>query len=68
MSNKPLVFISHITEEKDLALLIKDKIIDEFLLGSVEVFISSDSRVNTGGQSWLKNIEYSLLSIFQKIF
>jgi hypothetical protein len=60
MHDKPLVFISHIAEESEMAILIKDKIIEENLLGSVEVFVSSDKRVNTGGQSWLKNIENAL--------
>ncbi len=60
MNRKPLVFISHISEEKDLAILIKDELIESNLLGSVDVFVSSDTRVNTGGQSWLKNIEDAL--------
>ena len=60
MTTKPLVFISHITEEQDLAVLIKDEILEANLLGCVDVFVSSDSRVNSGGQSWLKNIEDAL--------
>lgn len=60
MPEKPLVFISHITEEKDLASIIKDDVIETHLLGAVDVFVSSDSRVNSGGQSWLKNIEGAL--------
>jgi hypothetical protein len=60
MSDKPLVFISHITEESEMAILLKDEIIENNLLGSVDIFVSSDRRVNTGGQSWLKNIENAL--------
>lgn len=60
MTTKPLVFISHITEEQELAAVIKDEIIETNLLGCVDVFVSSDSRVNSGGQSWLKNIEDAL--------
>ncbi|MGB0067667.1 MAG: toll/interleukin-1 receptor domain-containing protein [Isosphaeraceae bacterium] len=59
---KPKVFVSHIHDEAALAGLIKDDLIDPHLLGSVEVFVSSDQTTNPGGTSWLHNIEDNLLT------
>lgn len=56
---KPIVFISHITEEKDLAYKVKD-LIEESFLGMMEVFVSSDSESIGAGAKWLDNITYSL--------
>jgi hypothetical protein len=38
---KPLVFISHITEEKDIAGALK-VLVESAFLGMIEVFVSSD--------------------------
>lgn len=59
--NKPKVFISHVHAEAELAQLLNNDLIDAHLLRSVEVFVSSDSTVNPGGTSWLKNIEDALI-------
>ncbi|MCK9183678.1 MAG: toll/interleukin-1 receptor domain-containing protein [Fibrobacteraceae bacterium] len=56
---KKIVFISHITEEKDLALFVKD-FIGKAFLGLIEVFVSSDEHSITLGQKWLNNITDSL--------
>lgn len=61
-SAKPKVFLSHIHDESELAKLIKDDLIDSHLLGSVDLFVSSDPTTNPGGTSWLNNIEDNLLT------
>ena len=59
MSNKKIVFISHITEEKELALELKELIENSFL-GLLDVFVSSDENSIQMGQKWLNNITDSL--------
>ncbi len=56
---KNLVFISHIYEEKDIALLVK-VFIEEAFLGLIDVFISSDKDSISLGQKWLNSITDSL--------
>ncbi|WP_202617733.1 hypothetical protein, partial [Escherichia coli] len=60
MSEK-LIFLSHITEEKELAKIIKDAIEDEFS-GFVEVFVSSDGNTIKAGQNFLNVIENGLVN------
>ena len=48
---KPIVFISHITEEKEVALALK-KLVESAFIGMMEVFVSSDPRSITLGQEW----------------
>lgn len=55
MKEKPLLFISHITEEKELALSFKNLVETNFL-GMLEVFVSSDENSISMGQKWLNNI------------
>ncbi len=57
--NKPIVFISHITEEKELAIELK-RLIEESFLGMLEVFVSSDEESITSGSRWLDNITEAL--------
>lgn len=61
MKNKPVIFLSHIHEEKELALSLKS-LIEESFIGMVDVFVSSDESSNGTGQRWLTNIEESLES------
>ncbi len=56
---KQLIFISHITEEKELALALK-KLIEDKFLGIVDVFVSSDENSIQLGQEWLDNITNGL--------
>lgn len=56
---KPIVFISHITEEKELAINLKE-LIEERFLGMIEVFVSSDENSISVGSKWLDNISDSL--------
>ena len=59
--DKKIVFISHITEEKELAVRTKELIENSFL-GMIEVFVSSDEHSIALGQKWLDNITQSLKS------
>lgn len=66
MSEK-LIFLSHITEEKELAKVIKDAIEDEFA-GFVSVFVSSDGETIKAGQNFLKVIEDGLVNCIAAIY
>jgi len=57
--SKPTIFISHITEEKDIAYIFKKEIEEKFL-GMVNVFVSSDSSSIALGTNWLDNITTGL--------
>jgi hypothetical protein len=56
---KPTVFISHITEERQLALLLKDRLEADFL-GAIDAFVSSDSDSIKGGSNWLSEVDKAL--------
>ena len=56
---KPVVFISHITEEAKLAALIKDHIQKAFI-GMIDVFVSSDGSSIEPGTKWLAGISTNL--------
>jgi hypothetical protein len=56
MSN---IFISHIAEEKALALIIK-KWVETSFLGQYDVFVSSDIRDLPAGKKWLSEIDKAL--------
>jgi len=56
---KPVVFISHITEEAALAALIKNHIQKAFL-GMIDVFVSSDGSSIEPGTRWLQGISTNL--------
>lgn len=66
MSEK-MIFLSHITEEKALAKIIKDAIEDEFA-GFVSVFVSSDGETIKAGQNFLKVIEDGLVNCIAAIY
>ncbi len=57
--SKSLVFISHITQEKEVAVKLKELINSSFL-GLIEVFISSDEESITMGKRWLDGITEAL--------
>jgi hypothetical protein len=59
--DKKIIFISHITEEKELAIKTKE-LIENAFLGMIEVFVSSDEHSISLGQKWLDNITESLKS------
>jgi len=66
MSNNQ-IFISHIHEEKDLAILIKQAIEEEFS-GFVDVFVSSDGTSIPAGSNFLKRIEDGLVNCIGALF
>ena len=59
MPDKPLIFISHIAEEAELAQLFKAAIEKSFL-NLVDVFVSSDSSSIGAGSNWLDRITHGL--------
>ena len=56
---KPVIFISHIIEEKDLAVALKELVESNFL-GLLDVFVSSDESSISAGSKWLENITGAL--------
>ena len=56
---KKIVFISHIHEEKDLAIAFKE-LVEASFLNMIEVFVSSDGQSISMGDKWLDNISYAL--------
>lgn len=56
-----VVFLSHIHEEKPLAVMVKAALEDEFS-GFVDVFVSSDGTSIPAGANFLKRIEDGLLA------
>ena len=62
--DKPKVFISHITEERQLAELIKTQVQKDFL-GLLDVFVSSDSISIAVGSKWLNEIRTEALQAAQ---
>lgn len=61
------LFLSHIHEEKDLAVLIKNAIEEEFS-GFVEVFVSSDGTSIPAGSNFLKRIEDGLVDCIGALY
>lgn len=58
---KPIVFISHITEEKEVALALK-KVVETAFIGMMDVFVSSDPKSIHLGQEWLQKIKFALMN------
>ncbi|MGD9825432.1 toll/interleukin-1 receptor domain-containing protein [Desulfobacter sp.] len=59
MTDKKIVFLSHISEERELAVHFKSLIEDSFL-DLIDVFVSSDDRSIGLGQKWLDDITHAL--------
>jgi hypothetical protein len=62
-----LIFLSHIHEEKTLALLVKQALEAEFS-GFVDVFVSSDGASIPAGANFLKKIENGLINCIGAIY
>lgn len=62
-----LVFLSHIHEEKMLAVLVKQALEAEFS-GFVEVFVSSDGTSIPAGANFLKKVEDGLINCIGAIY
>lgn len=56
---KPIIFVSHTAKEKELAVLLKQEIIKDFL-GAVDLFVSSDGKSIQAGNDWLQQVKESL--------
>ena len=52
-------FISHISEEAEVASRLKE-VLDQDFLGNLNVFVSSDSESIAAGEDWLKSIDEAL--------
>lgn len=57
--SKSIVFISHISEEKQIAIDFK-KLVEDNFLGLIDVFVSSDENSISPGQKWLDDITNAL--------
>jgi hypothetical protein len=57
--DRSLVFISHITEEREIAIAFKD-LVEASFLGLIDVFVSSDEDSITMGERWLDSITDAL--------
>ncbi len=56
---KALVFISHITEEKEIAVALK-ALVEATFLNMIDVFVSSDPTSIKMGRKWLDEITHAL--------
>jgi hypothetical protein len=59
VTSKKLVFISHITEESELAKILSEEIKSSFL-GLLDTFVSSDGESLPAGGRWLDSIDAAL--------
>ncbi|KII75246.1 toll/interleukin-1 receptor domain-containing protein [Vibrio renipiscarius] len=57
--NKKLVFISHITEESELAVILSEEIKKSYL-GMLDTFVSSDGQSLPAGGRWIDQIDTAL--------
>lgn len=63
---KPVVFISHITEEKDIAIALKN-LLETSFLNAVEFFVSSDDKSIPMGADWLQTVKDNLTNCISEI-
>jgi hypothetical protein len=56
---KPSIFISHISEEAELALILKENLLADFN-HQVDIFVSSDLEQIAAGDDWLTSIRDAL--------
>lgn len=57
--DKPTIFFSHSSKDKDLILPIKNKLID-ITSGTMDIFMSSDGQSIPFGRNWVSKIEEGL--------
>jgi uncharacterized protein YegL len=58
--SKPILFISHIHEDAQIAKCVK-KFLDESFLGIFDIFVSSDGASIRAGENWSSSTEHALL-------
>ncbi|MEK6261145.1 MAG: toll/interleukin-1 receptor domain-containing protein [Planctomycetota bacterium] len=56
---KPIIFISHISEEREIAAALK-RLVESSFMGMMDVFVSSDPASIHLGQKWLDQISFAL--------
>jgi len=56
---KPIIFISHISEEAKLAAILKAHVEADFI-DTVSVYVSSDTESISAGENWLTSIDVPL--------
>jgi hypothetical protein len=56
---KPKIFVSHISEEAELARVLKERINQDFL-GLIDVFASTDLTSISAGSQWLEEVKKAL--------
>lgn len=59
--NKPIVFFSHTTADKETILSIKEKV-DSITGGAIDVFMSSDGQSIPFGTNWIHKVESGLMN------
>lgn len=57
--SKPTLFFSHSSKDKDLILIIKDKL-RKYTGGTIDIFMSSDGQSIPFGTNWIHKIEEGL--------
>jgi len=57
--NKPTIFISHITKEKDIAIAVKE-LLEKKFLKTFNVFVSSHQESLQLGDNWMETIKQSV--------
>jgi hypothetical protein len=57
--NLTTIFVSHVTEERELALPLKE-MLEELFSGDVEVFVSSDTDSILSGEKWTESVRNAL--------
>lgn len=67
MSSDKIIFLSHAHEERELAILLKSIILDEFS-GFVDVFVSSDGQSIPTGSNFLEQIENGLVDCVAALY
>jgi hypothetical protein len=59
VTSKPIIFISHISEEAKLAAILKAHVEADFI-DTVTVYVSSDTESISAGENWLTSIDVAL--------
>lgn len=59
VTSKPIIFISHISEEANLAAILKAHVEADFI-DTVTVYVSSDTESISAGENWLTSIDVAL--------
>jgi hypothetical protein len=59
VTSKPIILISHISEEAKLAAILKAHVEADFI-DTVTVYVSSDTESISAGENWLTSIDVAL--------